>query len=81
MKTTVTDLRNHLYSYLDTVLATGEPLEIERKGRILRIVSETAPSKISRLKARDTLIGSVESLLNQEWSQEWDPQGGLTDAP
>jgi antitoxin (DNA-binding transcriptional repressor) of toxin-antitoxin stability system len=81
MKTTATDLRNHLYSYLDKVLETGEPLEIERKGRILRIVSERAPSKISRLKPRDTLIGSVESLLDQEWSHEWNPQGGLADAP
>ena len=33
-------LRQNLYNYLDSVLETGIPVEIERKGKTLMIVAE-----------------------------------------
>ena len=50
MKVTASTLRQNVYSILDQALATGEPVEILRKGRRLRIVPEQKPSKLARLK-------------------------------
>jgi hypothetical protein len=43
MKMHATALRQNLYSVLDEVLATGTPVEIECKGKILRIVTDEGP--------------------------------------
>ena len=80
MKTTATDFRTNLYSYLDKVLETGEPLEIERKGRRIVIISENEPSKLSRLKIRPTINGNPEDIVHMDWSGEWIPDDGDGDA-
>ena len=72
MKTTATELRSNLYKYLDRLLETGEVLEIERKGRILRIVAEDAPPKLSRIRKKDTIIGDPETLIEIDWTDTWD---------
>ena len=46
MKITASKLRENVYNILDHALETGVPVEVERKGRILKIVPEaTAPGK------------------------------------
>jgi antitoxin (DNA-binding transcriptional repressor) of toxin-antitoxin stability system len=40
---TASELRQNVYRLLDEVLRTGEPLEIDRAGRRLRIVPVDAP--------------------------------------
>lgn len=71
---TASELRARIYNLLDQVLETGEPLEIERKGRILRIVAEEQPSKLGRLVRRDHVIkGDPDSLIHVDWSAEWRP--------
>lgn len=40
MPYSATRLRQNLYAILDSVLENGQPVEIERKGHILRIVPE-----------------------------------------
>ena len=42
---TATHLRANIYRILDEVLTTGEPIEIVRKGKTLRLVSESPPKR------------------------------------
>ena len=71
MKTTATDLRAHLARYLDHVLATGEPIELERHGRTVRITADPPVSRLARLKVRDTIVGAPESLVHMNWEHTW----------
>ena len=71
MKVTASGLRQNIYSILDQVLATGEPVEIVRKGHKLRIVPEQKPSKLSRLKKRSCVVGDPDSIIHLDWSKEW----------
>lgn len=70
-------LRSDVYKILDGVLETGEPVEIERKGRVLRIVLDVPTgSKVSRIKKRPGLInGDPKDLAEIDWSKEWNPDG------
>ena len=66
-------LRANLYRILDQVLDTGEPVEITRKGRILRITA-ISPSKLEQLKPHpDCINGDPEELVHMDWSDEWQP--------
>ena len=67
-------LRADLYKLLDRVLETGEPLEIERRGRVLRIVAERKTAKLDLLKPPTGLIiGDPMDLVHMDWSSEWKP--------
>lgn len=66
-------LRANLYRILDRVLATGEPVEIERKGHRLRIVAESG-RKLDALRPHpDYLPGDPEELVHVDWSDQWRP--------
>ena len=69
----VTTLRNNIYSILDGVIESGKPVEIERKGHILKILSVDPLGKISKLKKRKTSIieGNSNDLPNIHWEKEW----------
>ncbi len=72
MKLTATSLRENIYAILDRVLATGEPVEIERNGRTLRLQAVDAGSRLDRLVPRpDYIIGDPDDLVELDWSQEW----------
>lgn len=71
MKTSATDLRTHLYGWLDKILVTGEPLEVYRKGVKLVIARADGSTRLSRLPKRDTIIGDPDSLVSIDWSREW----------
>jgi antitoxin (DNA-binding transcriptional repressor) of toxin-antitoxin stability system len=74
MTVTASKLREDIYNILDYVLATGEPVEIERKGRVLRIVAVPPPgSRLARIKKRDFIVGDPEDLVEIDWSKEWNP--------
>ncbi len=74
MSITASNLRANIYRLLDEVLATGVPLEIERNGRLLRIVAGDAPDRLSRLVRRpDAVIGDSDDLVQLDWSSEWRP--------
>ncbi|MCB0998746.1 MAG: hypothetical protein KDB40_05560 [Acidimicrobiales bacterium] len=69
---TASKLREDIYRVLDHVLATGEPVEIERNGRRLRIVADEPPSRIGRLVRRDGVVtGDSDDLVDLDWSDEW----------
>jgi Antitoxin Phd_YefM, type II toxin-antitoxin system len=67
------NLRQNIYRILDQVLETGVPVEIERHGRLLKIICEEPPSKLERLAPRDYLCGAPEELVHLDWSNEWRP--------
>jgi hypothetical protein len=73
MVLTASKLRENIYRILDQVLETGIPVEIRRKGRIVKISAEEPPSKLSRLRPRRYLRCDPESLVHLDWSEEWRP--------
>jgi len=70
VKVTASKLRENIYSILDQALE-GVPVEVERKGKILRIVPETKPDRLSKLKKRDCIVGDPEDLVHMDWLHEW----------
>lgn len=74
MRYTATALRADLYRVLDRVAKTGVPVEIERRGRILRIVPAGARDKLAGLKRRKRyLAAEPETLVHLDWSGDWRP--------
>jgi len=74
MRVTASQLRANVYRLLDEVLETGTPIEVERKGRTLRIVAEQPRGKLDRLVSRrDYIKGDPTSLVHLDWSSEWKP--------
>ena len=71
MGITTSKLRQNIYKLLDQVAETGEPLEIRRKGKILKIIVENQRSKLAALKKRDVIVGDSEELVHIDWSSEW----------
>lgn len=79
MKITATRLRQNLYRILDEVLETGEPVEIERKGKILRIVPEKQGSIFDRIEGHpDLIVGDPEELVHIDWSSYWKADDDLS---
>ena len=66
-------LRENIYRILDQVLETGIPVEIERRGKILRIAPAEPTSKLDNLKPRPYLLSDPEELVHLDWSDEWRP--------
>lgn len=77
---TATELRNDLYNKIDSVIATGIPIEIGRKGHVVQIISADhkaaatparkteGESKWSILVAHpDYIIGDPDELENINW--------------
>ena len=76
MALTASKLRQEIYRILDEVLETGIPVEIERKGRLLRIVAAEPVSgaKLGRLEPHpDFLRGDPDEIVHLDWSGEWQP--------
>jgi hypothetical protein len=61
MPITASQLRQNVYRVLDQVLETGEPAEIERRGRRLRIVSADPGTKLGRLVRRPSCLRVLET--------------------
>lgn len=69
----ITSLRKQLYQVVDSVLESGTPQEIERKGRKLLIVPvDRVKSRLARLKRRRAIIGNPDDLVKlkvYEWRE------------
>ncbi len=68
---TASKLRENVYGILDQVLETGTPVEVVRKGKVLRIVPETPAPKLARLKRRKAYKGDADQILGIDWLKEW----------
>lgn len=69
----LTALRNQLFKLIDQAIATGIPVEIERKGHRLKIVPEHRKSKLDNLKPHACIIGDPDDLVDLKvgkWEEE-----------
>jgi len=75
MSITPTALRRDLHRLLDQVIATGEPLEIDRDGVIVRLVPpERRDNWLDRLPRREpVIVGDPNDIIEVDWSSTWDP--------
>jgi prevent-host-death family protein len=71
MTITASKLRANIYRVLDQAVETGVPVEVVRKGIVLRIVPETRPSKLSRLKKRTAFVGDPDDIFKIDWRRAW----------
>jgi prevent-host-death family protein len=71
MRITASKLRENIYRILDEAIRTGAPVEVVRKGTVVRIVPEERPAKLSRLKKRKGFQGDPDDIIRMDWSKEW----------
>jgi len=72
MKTiTITELRGNIYKLLDEVLNTGIPIEINKGGRKLKIISVEKADKLQNLVSRPNVIkGNPDDFVGISWEKE-----------
>lgn len=70
---TASHLRQNIYRILDEVVDTGRPVEVERKGKLVRIEADLQGQSIfENLTAHPgTIVGDPEDLVHMDWSSEW----------
>jgi hypothetical protein len=74
MPITPSALRANLYKLIDEVIATGQPLEIARKGVVLTLAPPKSPmSKFDRLPRRPSIVGDPEGLVSPSEHYTWSP--------
>ena len=73
MPVTASKLRENIYRILDEVLDSGVPVEIRRRGKLLKLVPAEPPSKLANLRPRRYLRADPEHLVHIDWSGEWRP--------
>ncbi len=72
MPITTSKLRQDIYRILDSIIETGEPVEINRNGVILRIVPEKHTfKKLEKLKKRKLTDENSDNFTHIDWSNEW----------
>lgn len=70
-KVTLTELSNNIERLLDEVLETGIPLEINKNGKLLKIVPLEKQDKLQNLTFKfDAIQGNPDDLVNISWEQE-----------
>lgn len=76
LRITASKLREDIYRILDEILETGRPVEIERRGKILKIAPEDRPTK-SKLESLQehpgAIVGDPQEIVHLDWSEEWRP--------
>ncbi len=72
MTITASKLRENIYRLLDQVLNTGVPLEVKRRGKILKIIPVDAPNKLDNLVPhKDFLKCGPDDIVDLDWSGGW----------
>jgi len=66
-----TELRSNIYKLLDEVLESGIPIEINKGGKLLKIVPVAKTDKLQNLVSRPNVIkGDPDDLVNISWEKE-----------
>lgn len=69
-KVTLTELSNNIDRLLVMVLETGIPLEINKNGKLLKIVTIEKKDKLKNLTFKpDVIQGNPDDLVNISWEQ------------
>lgn len=79
MQVNLTQLRSHLYEWIDQLIATGEDIKIKRKGVTVRITLDsknTAEKKI--VQRKKVYAGRADDLVHIDWSNEWSEKNDLS---
>ncbi|MDQ2773869.1 MAG: hypothetical protein M3Y57_02920 [Acidobacteriota bacterium] len=77
MTVTTTEFRKNVFQLLESAI-NGEAVDVLHKGRTIRLVPEGQPSKLSRLRKRNILVGSAEDVdqalesLNEQNQKDWE---------
>jgi hypothetical protein len=75
----VSELRQKIFTEIDKVITTGQPLEIVRKGHTLKIVLGEKKTKLSSLVTRDNVVTcSDDELIYNDYLKGWD-NGNIND--
>ncbi|MEC4816530.1 MAG: type II toxin-antitoxin system Phd/YefM family antitoxin [Scytonema sp. PMC 1069.18] len=70
-KVTLTELSNDIERILDDVLETGIPIEINKNGKLLKIVPVEKKDKLKNLTFKpDVIQGNPDDLVKITWEQE-----------
>jgi len=69
------EFRQDIYNMLDRVIKTGLPLEIKRKGKVLKVVLEQKTSKLKNLRKRSVMTTHPDHYVHLDWSKEWKYNG------
>ena len=79
MAITATKLRRDLYRVIDDVIKNGMPVEVELRGRKVRIVPAERRDKLANLVKRPGVIVSdpgrlaeVKTFDETKWRKKWD---------
>ena len=68
---TASELRANVYRLLDEVIETGEPVQVRKGKKKVRIIPAEPIKRTDRLKKRNWIIGDPEQLVTSDWSSEW----------
>jgi hypothetical protein len=66
-----TQLRANLYKTLDEIIATGKPVRVERKGKVVLIAPEQPVKQQRVFKKRKLLVNPDEDITQIDWMTEW----------
>ena len=61
------------FASIDKVIENNIPIEINRKGKKLKIVAVGKINKFKNLKRRNVIVGDPEDLVNISFEKEWKP--------
>jgi hypothetical protein len=70
-RVTASHLRQNIYRILDEVIETGRPVEIERKGCVVRIERRERNIFETLTPHPGAIAGDSEDLVHMDWSPEW----------
>ncbi len=73
MRISSSKLRENLYKLLDSVIETGEPLEIAKKGHILYVIYPKKTSRLNKIIPKKITNASDVDLVHSNWEKEWNP--------
>ncbi len=81
MQVTLTQLRSHLYQWMDRLVETGESIELLRNGVKIKISvdSDSPPPQKNRkfTKRKNVINGDPEDIVSTDWIAEWDSKNAL----
>lgn len=72
MTVTASALRADVYNILDRAIASGEVVEIERNGVVVRLVPPPKRSRLERLPRRSVIVGDGD--LAEFSPAQWAPE-------
>ncbi len=66
-----TELRSNIFKLLDEVITSGVPIEINKGGKLLRIVPVEKVNKLANLSPKqDVIVGNPDDLADISWEKE-----------